>query len=151
MLILRCRTTCPATLSAYVRCWCKNVSCMKIESACECLSDAQRYAARQAQALPLLRSLETWLAQESPRLLPKSPSGKAAIYTGNQWQALVRYTEDGELSIDNSVSERTVKMQAIGRNYVNSGIMLSVAWFHRKLRGTLAGLVHIIIDHPRIA
>lgn len=87
----------------------------QIESACESLTDAQRCAARQAQALPLLRSLETWLAQESPRLLPKSPIGKAAIYTTNQWQALLRYTEDGELSIDNNVSERTVKMQAIGR------------------------------------
>ena len=87
----------------------------QIESACENLTDVQRYAVRQAQALPLLRSLETWLAQESPRLLPKSPSGKAASYTGNQWQALLRYTEDGQLSIDNNVSERTVKMQAIGR------------------------------------
>lgn len=87
----------------------------QIESACENLTDAQRCAARQAQALPLLRSLETWLAQESPRLLPKSPIGKAAIYTTNQWQALLRYTEDSELSIDNNVSERTVKMQAIGR------------------------------------
>ncbi len=87
----------------------------QIESACESLTAAERCAARQAQALPLLRSLETWLAQESPRLLPKSPIGKAAIYTTNQWQALLRYTEDGELSIDNNVSERTVKMQAIGR------------------------------------
>lgn len=87
----------------------------QIESACASLTAAERCAARQAQALPLLRGLETWLAQESPRLLPKSPSGKAAIYTTNQWQALLRYTEDGELSIDNNVSERTVKMQAIGR------------------------------------
>lgn len=87
----------------------------QIESACENLTDSQRCTARQTQALPLLRSLETWLAQESPRLLPKSPIGKAASYTTNQWQALVRYTEDGELSIDNNVSERTVKMQAIGR------------------------------------
>ena len=32
-----------------------------------------------------------------------------------QWDALVRYTEDGLLSIDNNVVERTVKIPAIGR------------------------------------
>src|ERR687884_126875 len=35
--------------------------------------------------------------------------------TLNQWQALVRYAEDGALSIDNNISERTVKIPAIGR------------------------------------
>jgi hypothetical protein len=36
-------------------------------------------------------------------------------YTLNQWTALNRYCEDGDLSIDNNVSERTVKVAAIGR------------------------------------
>lgn len=87
----------------------------QIEATCETMSAAQRCAARQEHALPLLRSLESWLEQQSPRVLPKSPVGKAAIYSRNQWQALLRYTEDGALAIDNNVSERTVKMQAIGR------------------------------------
>jgi len=33
----------------------------------------------------------------------------------NQWAALRRYTEDGRLTIDNNVSERTLRHQAIGR------------------------------------
>lgn len=70
---------------------------------------------RQEHALPILKTLRTWLDEQAPRLLPKSPLGQAATYTLNQWDALVRYTEDGELSIDNNISERTVKMQAIGR------------------------------------
>ena len=40
---------------------------------------------------------------------------KAVSYASNQWQALRRYTEDGRLSIDNNVSERTLRHQAIGR------------------------------------
>ncbi len=36
-------------------------------------------------------------------------------YAQNQWQALRRYTEDGRLSIDNNISERTLRQQAIGR------------------------------------
>jgi hypothetical protein len=33
----------------------------------------------------------------------------------NQWRALCRYTEDGRLTIDNNVSERRLRDQAIGR------------------------------------
>ncbi len=49
------------------------------------------------------------------RVLPKTTLGKAVSYAQNQWQALRRYTEDGRLSIDNNVSERTLRHQAIGR------------------------------------
>ena len=46
---------------------------------------------------------------------PRACSRKAVSYARNQWQALRRYTEDGRLSIDNNVSERTLRHQAIGR------------------------------------
>ena len=58
---------------------------------------------------------EAWLEKERTSVLPKSPIGKAFTYTRNQWAALRRYTEDGVLAIDNNVSERTVKIAAIGR------------------------------------
>ena len=47
--------------------------------------------------------------------LPKSLSGKAATYTLNQWDALNRYLDDGDLSIDNNAAERAMKPVAIGR------------------------------------
>ena len=56
-----------------------------------------------------------YLAELERRALPKSALGKAVSYAQNQWQALRRYTEDGRLSIDNNVSERTLRHQAIGR------------------------------------
>jgi hypothetical protein len=48
-------------------------------------------------------------------MLPNSDLAKAVSYAMNQWQAIRRYTEDGRLSIDNNVSERTLRHQAIGR------------------------------------
>ena len=36
-------------------------------------------------------------------------------YALNQWQALRRHTDDGRLTIDNKVSERRLRDQAIGR------------------------------------
>jgi len=48
--------------------------------------------------------------------LPKSALGKADdLLPRNQRAALRRYTGDGRLTIDNNVSERTLRLQAIGR------------------------------------
>ena len=71
--------------------------------------------ARQEHSLPILDDFRIWLDEQQGHILPKSPIGAAFRYTLNQWDALVRYTEDGLLSIDNNVAERTVKIPAIGR------------------------------------
>ena len=71
--------------------------------------------ARQRHAVPILDDFESWLGDSSQRVLPKSKIAEAYRYTKNQWQALRRYTESGVLSIDNNLSERTVKIPAVGR------------------------------------
>ena len=58
---------------------------------------------------------EQELDRLSAKLLPKSALAQAVTYAMNQWQALCRYTEDGRLTIDNNVSERRLRDQAIGR------------------------------------
>ncbi len=79
------------------------------------MADALRDA-RKKHADPILDALEQWLAApEQNRVLPKSPIGAARNYTIHQWKALRRYTEEGCLAIDNNLSERTVKIAAIGR------------------------------------
>lgn len=80
----------------------------------ETSTDARR-TLRAAEAEPLLDRIEVSLAQLERRALPKSVLAKAVSYAQNQWQALRRYTADGRLSIDNNVSERTLRHQAIGR------------------------------------
>ncbi|MGH7004188.1 MAG: IS66 family transposase, partial [Alphaproteobacteria bacterium] len=87
----------------------------KIEKQIADASDDERRAARQQHALPILDQFGQWLDREQQEVLPKSPIAAAFTYTRNQWQALQRYTEAGFLSIDNNLSERTVKTPAIGR------------------------------------
>lgn len=85
----------------------------EIERATRDQSPEIRYAQRQEHAVPLLAELGSWLEEQS--LLPKSLIGKAATYTRNQWAALNRYVEDGDLSIDNNFAERAMRPVAIGR------------------------------------
>jgi transposase IS66 family protein len=70
---------------------------------------------RQEQAVPKLAAFRGWLEELRLDVLPKSPIGIAARYALANWEALVRYCEDGELAIDNNAAERAVKPCAIGR------------------------------------
>jgi transposase len=80
----------------------------------ELSADARREI-RAAEAELVLDRIQARLAELEKRALPKSALGRAVGYALNQWRALRRYTEDGRLSIDNNVSERTLRHQAIGR------------------------------------
>jgi transposase len=88
----------------------------EIERACTALPAEERRVIRQRDAVPLFIAFGEWLDEQSRRVLPKSPVGQAMAYARNQWDDLRTYTRDGELSIDNNVSERSVRAQAIGRN-----------------------------------
>jgi transposase len=79
------------------------------------LSVAERQSLRQRESVPILDRIENYLDALSPRVLPKSALGKALTYARNQRAALRRYVSDGRLTIDNNVSERTLRPQAIGR------------------------------------
>jgi transposase len=77
--------------------------------------DATRRQLRQDLAVPLLAKFQTWLQRQRDEVLPKSALGEAVGYTLNNWTALLRYTEQGFLAIDNNVAEREMKRIAIGR------------------------------------
>jgi hypothetical protein len=81
---------------------------------------AVRLALRQELAVPRLGEFKTWLEAQQVshggQVLPKSPMGEAITYALNQWQALNVYTTDGDLSIDNNISERALRRIAVGRN-----------------------------------
>lgn len=73
------------------------------------------YALRQEKAVPILEKFKVWLEAKSVLVPPKSPLGQAITYTLNNWQALVRYTENGILKIDNGYAERLLKPPVIGK------------------------------------
>ncbi len=76
---------------------------------------AERCALRQRESVTLLSSFGDRLLGQKLRVLPKSPLGQAISYALANWQALCRYAEDGELPIDNNLSERALRAQAVGR------------------------------------
>ncbi|AGU98813.1 hypothetical protein M892_25855 [Vibrio campbellii ATCC BAA-1116] len=51
----------------------------------------------------------------SQQVISSSPLGKAIKYTLGQWPKLIRYIDDGHLSIDNNRAERAIKPLVIGR------------------------------------
>src|SRR5262245_37939312 len=69
------------------------------------LTGADLAAYRQAHAGPVLAAFTDWLAEQRPRVLPKSAMGEAITYATNQWPTLGVYLTDGRLSIDNAAAE----------------------------------------------
>ena len=96
-----------------------------IEDRALLMSDNERLALRQAESVPILRRMGEWLKIDDDGVfskkalpegvLPKSSTGKAVRYVLNNWKALNVFTTDGRLTIDNNLSERTVRALAIGR------------------------------------
>jgi transposase len=79
------------------------------------LDAAGRRALRQERSVPILTDIESYLRREQLHVLPKSPIGDAIGYALHNWAALVRYTEDGALEIDNNAAERSLRGVAVGR------------------------------------
>ena len=78
-------------------------------------ADALRHARRQEESLPLIEDFETWAKAAYAAVLPKSPMGAALNYSLENWSALLRYTEDPALNIDNNAAERAIRAIAVGR------------------------------------
>jgi transposase len=79
------------------------------------LKGAARSALRQEKSKPILEDIRTYLEREQPQVLPKSPEGEAVAYTLSNWKALTRYSDDGDLEIDNNGAERSLRGLAVGR------------------------------------
>jgi transposase len=87
--------------------------------------EEQRRQQRQRDAGPVWDELSKWMTEQKPGALPKSPLGTAIGYASNNWDALKRYLEQGFLALDNNLSERTLRVIALGRN--NWGVIGSEA------------------------
>ena len=93
-----------------------------IEREVKVLDATTRRAMRLEKSKPILDQIKGWLDAQHPNVLPKSPIGQAFQYALNQWTALNRYLDDGDLSIDNNVAERNLRGIAIGRkNWMTLG------------------------------
>ncbi len=78
-------------------------------------ADALRHHRRQTESLPLLDMFQEWARSAYAAVLPKSPMGMALNYSLENGEALLRYTEDPALNIDNNAAERAIRAIAVGR------------------------------------
>lgn len=56
-----------------------------------------------------------WKAKNKKRILFLADRNKAIKYTLGQWPKLIRYLDDGHISIDDNRAERAIKPLVIGR------------------------------------
>jgi transposase len=78
-------------------------------------SDTVRLQARQEHSLPALTALRAWLDKTLPGVTPKSALGTALSYMRDYWSRLTRYTERGDLPIDNNRCENAIRPFVVGR------------------------------------
>ena len=86
-----------------------------VEDRARGLIGEQRLRLRRRLSAPVMERLHEYLLEIQEEVLPKSPAARAVRYTLNQWEALTRFLEDGDLEIDNGATERANRDIAIGR------------------------------------
>jgi len=77
---------------------------------------AEHLALRRRRSRPLMDQWKTWLDEQQPLHVPKSPIGAAIRYTTNQWDSLCRFLEDPNIRPDNNISESALRVVALGRD-----------------------------------
>ena len=84
---------------------------------------AQRLELRGRESLRVLTQIREYIdGPPLERLLPKSDLAEAVGYLKNNWNALLLYTTDGRLPIDNNETEHLMKQIATGRkNWLHVG------------------------------
>jgi transposase len=81
-----------------------------------------RLAARKTEAIARLDLLHQWLMATKAKLSTKSDMARAINYALGRWEALLCYTKDGRLEIDNLHAERSIRGVALGKkNWLFAG------------------------------
>jgi hypothetical protein len=89
----------------------------QIEADCKDRSlDADaRAQERRRRSLPILAEFDSWVDEQHPKLLPKSPLRRATTYAINQRPFFQRCFQDGRFEIDNGRTERWIRPFAVAR------------------------------------
>ena len=82
------------------------------------LSADELYRQRQEKAKPLLDKFRQWLSNRSLQTPPKRLLGKAMSHTLKQWNRLIGYLEDGDLSPDNNAAENSIRPFVVEKKLV---------------------------------
>ncbi len=70
---------------------------------------------RTKHSAPIVERFFSWCDAKWPELLEDSPMYDGVRYARNQRKGLRRFLDDGRLPLDNNISERELRRQAVGR------------------------------------
>lgn len=76
---------------------------------------ALREARRSSYSRMVMDRLGRALPKLQSRYLPKSPMGEAISYALNQWEAVSRFLDHGEVEIDDNLVENAIRPTAVGK------------------------------------
>ena len=77
---------------------------------------------RKLKSQEILDKMKTRLEREIGNTPPKSPFGRALTYLSNHWDSLQVFLTDPNIRLDNNLSERALRIIAVGRkNYLFVG------------------------------
>ena len=80
------------------------------------MSYEERRQLRMDVSVPILMGFEAWLQAEAPKVMPKSPIGKAINFALQRYDRLCRYVVDGRYRIDNNLVENSQRPVAVGKH-----------------------------------
>ena len=75
----------------------------------------KRERIRKERSAPVVERFFSWCDSVWPDLIEDTPLYAGVRYARNQREGLVRFLADGRLPLDNSISERELRRQAVGR------------------------------------
>jgi transposase len=86
-----------------------------IEREIKSLNPTEKLKVKQQKSVPQLNKLKKWLENNREKIAKDSLTGKAMTYLHNQWEKLIVYCTDGQLSISNIKAENAIRPFAVGR------------------------------------
>lgn len=87
----------------------------KVEKAIATAPRKKREKIRRKHSAPIVERFFSWCDAEWPDLLEDTPIYDGVRYARNQRVGLSRFLDDGRLPLDNNISERELRRQAVGR------------------------------------
>ena len=106
----------------------------KLEEALKDLTPEERLQQRQDNIKPLVEEYFAWVKEQlrNNAVLPKSKAAEGLHFSVNQEQYLKVFLSDGEVPIDNSASERSIRTFCLGKkNWM----------FHNSVNGAEASAI----------
>lgn len=87
----------------------------KIERAIATAPRKKRERVRDKNSRPIVNRFFSWCDAHADHVLDGSPIADGIRYARNQREGLSRFLDDGRLPLDNNISERELRRQAVGR------------------------------------